>query len=383
MGKPQLEWEMVYIFAAGQLLYVLNGSLAAMLQAVGKVDELAVSNFAAKILWAVGIVGGVALGGGVRMVAVAFLASEALRSWSLLRSARRHVGLRIHLELAGLKPILLICLPYMLHTIAHRIYATIDVTMLSWLTTDEEVGWYGAAISLMMLALMIIPVFQAVILPMGARIGQTSTVALNETMRAAVRLTLMFSAPLSLLLALDADAIVQTVYRESYAPSVGSLRVLGLLIPITCALTVGASQLLQHGRVWTLTKISIVAMVFNPTVNYLFIPWGLHHWGKGGGGLAAAIATVGTEVLVALLTFGALGREAWDRATARLLATLAGLAAVVVGLHFALPPFGIGKLFVEAAVYVALAMPLGALPLVDLANRILQRLAARRAARRG
>ena len=377
MGKDALEWQMVFIFAAANVLFVLNTSLGTLLQAVGKVNELAVSNVVTKVLWGVSVIGGVALGGGIRMVALGFLLSEGVRSVSLARAARRHVDLRIRLHLDGFQAILITCVPYFLHSVAHKVYASVNVTMISWLVNDQEVGFYGAAINVALIALLVMPVLQSVVVPMGARIGKASVEALNETMRATVRIALIFSVPMALLLALNSGTVVHILYKDGYAPAAHSLRVLGLLIPLTATLTIGAMHLIQLGRIWTLSKVSITAMVINPAVSIFLIPYGAKHWGLGGAGLAASICTVLSETAVAVMIVSSLGRAAVDRASVKLVATLAGVGLVVVGVHFALPPLGFGKIVIEGVVWSLLAMPLGALPLVPIAKKVAARVSRR------
>jgi O-antigen/teichoic acid export membrane protein len=377
MNKPWVEFELVTVFTVGQVLFHYNGSLGAMLQAVGHVSELAYANVSTKLAWGVGVVVGILAGGGVRVVALSFLLGEAMKASVLQKAAAKHVGLRLHVQWQALRAVLITCVPYFIHSVALRTYSTIDVTMISWLASDQEVGWYGAATNVTYVAFLVMPVLQAVLLPMGVRIGEASHEALANTMRGAARLALVFTAPAGLLLSLGAEPVIQLLYKGRFQQSVPSLQILGLFVPLTALMTISALQIIQQGRMWTLTKISLTGLVLNPALNLFAIPAGLRHFGEGGAGLAAASTTVLTEIVVAGLTFGALGRDGFDRKSA-ILITKTGIAGGLVALvHFLTPSLGVWKIVLDGVLYLAIAAPLGAFPVVEMVTAAARKIRSR------
>ncbi|MFH1808777.1 MAG: flippase [Pseudomonadota bacterium] len=371
MGKSEIEWRLVALFAAGQILFVHNSSLGAMLQAVGTVGELAWIKAGAKVLWGVGIVTGLLIERSfVEVIAISFLVTEALRLPLLTRAARRHLGLRFTVRRQALRLVLAASMPYFINYVAFRIYSKIDVSMLSYLTTDREVGWYGAAANVTAIVFLVLPLLNAVIIPMGARIAQTSEDAASATMRGTLRMVLILTVPMALLLALNASTVVPLLFSSSYLPSVTAMQVLTPLVPLTYVCSMLGSHLVQLGRIWSVTSISLVGLVLNPVLNALLIVPVWRALGDGGAGIAAASTTVLTELVAAALLFAALGRASWDRAQSLLLLKLVLVSALLGGAHLWLQRLGLLAIPVEIVLYVMLAAPLGALPLRSMLQRV-------------
>ncbi|OGQ91980.1 MAG: hypothetical protein A2289_19655 [Deltaproteobacteria bacterium RIFOXYA12_FULL_58_15] len=370
MGKSPIEWHLVYVFAAGQFFFVMNTSLGSVLQAVGKVRALAWINALSKIIWGVGIVTGLLLGYGLLIVAGLFLLTEILKVPFLLRSARQHVGLRLTLNAPASWAIIVASFPYFLNFVAHRIYAKVDVTMLSVLTNDAEVGWYGAAANVTFLVYLILPVLNAVIVPMGSRINQQSPAAMHETMRGAVRAVLMVSVPMAIIIALNADTIVALLFTPAFAPSASILQMIAPMVPLTYVCVLLSAHLIQAGRIWQVASNSFISLLLNPTLNLVFILPAHAAVSEGGAGWASAFATVVTECVSACLMLLVLGSYAVDRKLVQLLWRLAVCCFAAVVAHHFLSPLGVYSIPIETAIYVVLASTLGALPLVDLLGRL-------------
>ncbi len=380
MGKSAIEWRLVYAFAAGQFFFVLNTSLGSVLQAVGKVRALALINALSKILWGAGIVTGLLLGYGLVVVAGLFFFTEALKVPFLLRAARRHVGLRMTLNAHASWAIIVASLPYFLNFVAHRIYAKVDITLLSVLTDDAEVGWYGAAANVTFLVYLILPVLNAVIVPMGSRIAKESTAAMHGTMRGAVRVVLMVSVPLAVIIALNAETIVALLFTVAFAPSADILQMIAPMVPLTYVCVLLSAHLIQAGRIWRVASNSFITLILNPTLNLLLIPPAHAAVSDGGAGMAAAFATVVTECVSAGLMLLALGSAAVDRKLVQLLWRLAVCCVGAVAAHQIFAPLGIYAIPIEAGTYVVLAGALGALPVAELLRRLGARLCRRRSA---
>src|SRR5919202_549062 len=74
----------VYLFAAGQVFFVANATLSALLHANGTVDGLAIVNVLSKLLWGGGMVAAIALRSGLTALAAAFMVAEALKTCVLV-----------------------------------------------------------------------------------------------------------------------------------------------------------------------------------------------------------------------------------------------------------------------------------------------------------
>lgn len=378
MGKGELEWRLAFLFGIGQVAFVLETTLSALLHASGTVTALSFVTAGSKLVWGVAIFVGVSLGRGPELVALTFAVTEWGKAVAIFLVARRATNLELRLDVPASLGMLAASFPFFLNFLAHRVYERIDVQMLTVMTNDAEVGFYGASVNLATAGMLLMPVVSAVILPMGARIAARSREALNEVMKNAVRLIVAFGGLISVLLALHADAVVRLCFGADFAGSVPSLRVLAPMLPLTYMATVAGMHLIQLGRIWSVTKISVVGLLLNPALNLLAIPWGFSHLGPGGGGLAAATSTVGTEVLACALMLLALGRDGVDRRLIRTLAMTALAASAALGAHVLLEPLGAWRVPLEAGAYVVVGALTGALPLRELGGTLHAALARRR-----
>lgn len=370
MGKGELEWRLAFLFGIGQVAFVLETTLSALLHAHGTVTALSFVTAGSKLVWGVAIFAGITLGRGPELVALAFAVTEWGKAIVIFLLARRATNLQVRFDLAASLAMLGASLPFFLNFLAHRVYERIDVQMLTVMTNDAEVGFYGAAVNLATAGMLLMPVVSAVILPMGARIAARSREELNEVMKKAVRLIVAFGGLLSVVLALHAEAIIALCFGERFAGSVPGLRVLAPMLPLTYLATIAGMHLIQLGRIWSVTRISVVGLVLNPALNLLAIPWGFRAFGAGGGGLAAATTTVATETLACALMLAALGRDGVDRRLIRTLAETALAAGAALGVHVLLEPLAHWRIPLEIAAYVVVGVLTGALPLAELAGSL-------------
>ncbi len=370
MHKPAIAWQVAFIFAGGQVVFVLNTTFASMLQAVGTVRELAIINVSGKLLWGGSVVAGLALGGGLRSVATSFVIAELAKAPFLYGSCRRHLGLMINFQPRAAFTVLGLSLPYYLNYLAHELYARTGVAMLSSLSNDAEVGWYGAASQVKTLLLLALPIINAVVLPMGARIARQSTTTLNETMRGTVRMVLSLATPLAMLLAFNAGDLVLLLFTANFMPAATELRVLMLIIPLACFCVLAAMHLLQLGKIWTVTRVSVISFLFNIAATPVLIHYGARLFGVGGAGIGAAVATVLTEAFVAVLLLLALGPAGADRRLWGLLVRLVALAGVLALAHLLLSPLRIWRLPLEAGLLLVAGHLLGAIPIAMIGSRL-------------
>lgn len=366
MNKSSAQASIVYVFCVGQFFFVTNTSLSALLHARGTVNELAVINAISKPIWGVGIVAGLLWGGGVIIVAAMFAATELLKTPFLLRAARRHLALKMQYNWTAAKTIVAASMPYFVNNVALHMCNRIDVTMVSGLTNDKEVGWYGAAINVTFLIFLALPVLNAVVMPMGARLAQTSHDLMNETMRGAVRFVLMLTVPVAVILALNADAIVGLLYTGDYQPTIRALRILAPRVPLAYMCVLFAVHLIELGRIWTVTRVSVISLVFNVVLNSLLLQRGYSMFGEGGAGVVAASTTAATDLLVTVLFLVALREIAVDRRLWFLVLRLLVVGLLVTAGHQLLVPWGPWRFVVDIVTYVILGFALKVLPLREI-----------------
>jgi O-antigen/teichoic acid export membrane protein len=248
-----------------------------------------------------------------------------------------------------------------------------DVGIMSFMTNDFEVGWYGVASNIAGLAMLLSPIIASVFLPLASRAAARSDEEVAMLSRRAMHVILTIAIPVTLGLALGADFLVRVMFGAEFAPATASLRVLAPIFVLTYVAMITSLLLLTLGRGWTLTKIALSSLVITPILHLLFIPWGLATWGRGGAGIGAAIAMVLCESYMAGLMAWMVRRYLFDRAGLVALGKMLAVALLVVVLHLVLAPIGPWRLLVDAATYTTGVLWWGAVDLRALINLLRQR----------
>lgn len=360
-GKPVLVRHLVMLLATAQIFIVANGTLAALLHAVGVVGGLSLLNVGSKVLWGAGIFLALAFGGGVEEVAIALLLSEMLKTAGLLVLTRRHLSLRLAIDARATSAVIAASLPFYLASLSATIYSRIDITFVSFLAGDVETGWYGAASSVAGMAMLLAPLIWWVLLPMSAHAEARSEDDLNILMRRAMEFVLAAAIPMSLLLGLGADVVIRFLFGDAFVPATGSLRVLAPMFVLTYANMVSSSILVRLGRGWTVTLTLLAGMALSPVLNWLLIPRAAGLLGPGGAGVGAGMALVLTEAVITISLTARVGSRVFDRAGVNRLGRTALVCALVVAADRLLAPLGSARLAADAVLYVLLAVALQAI----------------------
>lgn len=366
-GRPAAVQRVVFVFGAAQLLVTINGNLAALLHAARSVGGLALVNVASKVLWGAGVAVAIAADAGLVGLALAFLASEALRAVALSWLSYRHLALRLRLDLRTVKPVLVACLPFYVMQVANTVYGKVDVSMLSVLANDTEIGWYGTSSNLAGLAFLLSPLVTWVLMPLLSRAGARSEEEMFGLVRRSIEAILLAILPISLLMGVGADVWIPLLFGRAFVPAAVSLQVLAPIFVFTYLAMISATILMLRERAWTVAAIQITGLVLNPTLNLILVPWAARRLGPGGAGAGAATALLITEASVAIgLTF-TVGRRAFDRASVRAIGKAILCCAAVVIADRALRPLGPARLALDLILYVALALGTGAVKARDVA----------------
>jgi O-antigen/teichoic acid export membrane protein len=191
--------------------------------------------------------------------------------------------------------------------------------------------------------------------------------------------TLAVAIPVAAAIALGADLCISLAFGDRYAPAVSALRILGPMSAVTYLTVIVAACTTLLDRGWRLTVISVLGLVVNIGLNGALIPYGLRALGPGGGGTAAALASLGTEIFVAAAMLWTIGRGAFDRnilvRTGKLL--LACAVAVAVDRLLAGSPAP-RRVALDALAYLAVALALRAVDVRAIARFVASAMEARR-----
>lgn len=364
-GKSTRILELVFILGIAQMLTNLNVIFAALLHAVGKVDGLSYLNVGSKLMWGAGIAFALATGFGLRGVAVAMLASETLRFVCLAFLARKHVELKFRIDIVAMRHVIAASFPFFLAAVAQTIYSRIDVSIMSFLTTDTEVGWYGAAATLAGISLLLSPLISWVLLPLTTRAALRSEEELMLVARRAMELILVVAFPVSLFLGVGADYLITGAFGQAFAPAEHSLRILAPTFILTYAAIVTATLLVRLDRGWSVTWVSVSGMLLAPALNIWLVPVCFARFGAGGAGIGAAISLTVTELFTTGVMTYLLGMQAFDRRSVVALVKTFIIGAMVVVTDYYMKHLNLGlgpwRLLIDAVLYFGAVTLSGAL----------------------
>jgi O-antigen/teichoic acid export membrane protein len=356
----EVQW-IAALFGVGQLFFVTNATLAALLHARATVDGLAWTNVFAKLGWAALTV--LALSGGLGLpgAAAAFAVTEAARTVALWVQCRMHLRLRLRLSFGAVLEVLRRSLPFFLTTFASTLYSRIDLSLVAFLTGDAEAGWYGLSSSLAQLGLLFTPLIAWVLLPLFARARARSTEELQTLVERALQLIVALATPVSLFLSLGAPEWIGLVGGEAFLPAAASLRLLGPVFAFTYVAMLAASCLNLLNQPWVVTRSCLGGLILNPLIILALVHPFAQWIGPGGAGAAAAFAALATEIVVTALMLQKLGSRILTPRTTRMMGTTVVICAVVALADLGLRGLGPSRLVLDAALYVLLALLTGAL----------------------
>ena len=362
-GKSSKVLELVLILGIAQMLTNVNALFAALLHAVGKVDGLSYLNVGSKLLWGAGIAFALSNGYGVHGVAAAMLFSEVCRNLGLVTLARRNVGLLFKFDLPATWKVIIVSFPFYVGGVAQILYAKIDVSIMSFLTSDREVGWYGAASTLAGISLLLSPLISWVLLPLSTRAASRSEDELMMVAKRAMELILVMAFPVSLFLGVGAEFLITGAFGAEFAPAEHSLRILAPTFILTYAAIVTATLLVRMGRGWAVTWTSVAGMCLAPALNLFLVPRCFERFGAGGAGIGAAISLTLTELFTTGVMTYLLGMHAFDRRSMVALLKTLVCGVIVIAADQAMRIGGLGavRLLVDAALYLTLVTVSGAL----------------------
>ncbi|GAC1339161.1 MAG: O-unit flippase Wzx [Myxococcales bacterium] len=355
-----------FLFGIGQVFFVHNATFVAMLNARGTVGGMSVVNVLAKVSWGACILAAVLLRLDLWALAASFAVSEAVRSAVLFHLCRRHLALRIALHLPHLRAALVRSAPFFVTGLALTLFARFDVMILSYLADPLELGWYSAASQVSHLGLLLVPLISGVCLPMFSRARRRSEDELSVAIRRSLEIILMVAIPVSLALFVGADVWIRMLGGAGFEPASRSLRAIAPIFILTYVAILSSSCLNLINRAWTVTRVCLIGIGVNATLNVVLIRHLGPRLGLGGAGVGAGLAAVITEALVCAMLLSVIGRRVIDARLLRVVLLTALTCAGVIAVDHLLRPLGPARLLVDGAAYAGLALLTGAVRWDDL-----------------
>jgi O-antigen/teichoic acid export membrane protein len=364
---------MVFMFAAGyppevRILIIIFG-FAMLNETARKVlysgyqgFELmkypALGNIVERVFTMVFGVAALLLGAPVYVVALILVAGEILNFAICVRNAGTLIPRIPSVDWKSAMASLKEALPYFLWSIFGIIYYRVDAVMLSLMTSDEVVGWYGAAYRFFDILMFLPSIFSIAVLPVMSRLWKQEQSTMALTTRKSVEYIVFAAIPVSISIFFFSNDIIHLFFGlEEYTQSVRVLQIFsaGLMLVYVDIILGTAILASDKQKAWSIT--AFFAVLLNIGLNWFMIPFTQTHYGNGG--LGAAIATIITEFYVMIVAIIIIPGSAYSNGpVTMLLKSLAGgvvMSLAVMALQ-SLPLHWIAQAILGVAVYVIVCL---------------------------
>jgi O-antigen/teichoic acid export membrane protein len=275
----------------------------------------------------------------------------------------RLIGVSVALDVKLLRDLVRTGIPFLIYGVLGVIYYRIDTVLLSQMTSDRVVGWYGAGYRLFD-TLIFLPslVISAIMYPVFARL--TVSVEAEDELETSIEKTTNFllfcGIPIAVALIATAPAVIAYLYHNpDFSHSVPVLQALAPGLVFLYINSVFSAVLMSTKREKKMTQMAAIALIFNLGLNLLLIP----HFQQ----IAAAAVTSLTELLLLILSIVFIPKYLLPRKSLLVAGKALGASLVMAAVAWLLRPLPI--LLVVAAMlptYLIVAFLIGTIPREDL-----------------
>lgn len=339
-GYPREVGTLILILAAAKLW---EGPLAVIISAFQGFEEMVHRSVVAIterfILTAAGVTALVA-GAASTEIALIMAFSTLIGTMVGVRRLRRFVPRFPRVEWRNLPGLFRTGLPYLMMAVFAVIYYRINAVMLSFLSSETVVGWFGAAFRFFDILMFFPSILSIAVFPVLSRQAARQDSVLPMTGKS-LEIILLVGIPLAVgTYAFAADIISLLFGIGSYAGSVVVLQTLapGLVLVYVDFVLVTAIIAMDRQRAWSI--VALAAIPLSVALNLLLIPYFESH--SGNGGIGSAIATNLTELGILFTALWLLPRRFfpaafWKQPAKTALSGLVMLAGILALQTTALP----------------------------------------------
>ena len=209
-------------------------------------------------------------------------------------------------------------IPFGLSIFFYTVYFSIDIVMIQMIAGDYATGLYNSAYKIVSVFAAFYVIYQYVIFPLMSKLYAEDTNLLKVSFEQSF-------LPLSIGVYLYSDYIINLIYSSQYALASPAMQILIWTVVFLFINGVATSLLNSIGKEVSVTKIYVIAAIFNIALNYLMIPVLSYN--------GAAITTVLSEILIFILMMHSISKTDY-RPNRSLLKTIVKL--VICGIILAI-----------------------------------------------
>ena len=225
-----------------------------------------------------------------------------------------HLGYRlVRFDTSLIRFLTLTSLPFALNIFLSNIYLQSDVVLLYWFRGDQDIGFYKAATTFFMPLSIIATSLNRALFPVLSRSHINEKNKLIFAFSKSYQYLFAIGIPLGTILIFIAPHIINIAFGDAYNPSIPSLQILALAIPLRFVNNTLGVSLTSTDHQNLRTKAIAVGTFLNISMN-LFV---LKRWGFIGASIMTVITEITIFLVLQLFTSSRIHRISFIRSTWR------------------------------------------------------------------
>jgi len=233
---------------------------------------------------------------GIKLLISSYIVAATLTLiFTLILVRKKFTKFWIEIDLGFWKGLLREAWPLAFAAVLMTIYFKIDITMLSIMTTDTEVGLYSAAYNIVLLLGVIPSVFLPAIFPIFAKNYPKAIDNVRKVYRSSIKYLTILSAFIVTVLLPLSSYIIKYLYGNEFAHATAPLKILLFAGAVIIVDRIGIDLLNATEKQKDNVKIMTLCAIVNVLLNLFLIPL----YQENG----AAIATLLTEIILCASLF--------------------------------------------------------------------------------
>jgi O-antigen/teichoic acid export membrane protein len=355
LGYPKEIMSVVAVLSVGLVFQLLYDCLMAVYKAREQMHVVALFAVFFRAMTALLIVVSIYVGIGFWGIVWTFVFGNGVVFVSSLVLLRHEYGKQsFRIQVATWQRLIKEGRHFFLSALLTTTYVKINVLMLSKMGSEEQVGFFIAAVNLVESLLFIPSAFNTTIYPALSRTFKDSNEALQALYEKVTKHLVIVTVGVSAGTVMVAEYVINTIYGEAFSAAIPVLQVLIFFWVCAFFSNVQSSLLFAIHFEHAQAKIMGLACAINVVLTYLLIR--IH------GIVGAAIASVITEAIVVFVSFLVLwsgGLKFYP--TPRLLVLIVNVAAMGLTVNYLAPINMILAIAAGGLVYLVLILPGGLL----------------------
>jgi O-antigen/teichoic acid export membrane protein len=295
-GYPHVVNALLILFAVSMLWEGLRKVLWSFYQGTEQMRYPSIAAILEQIFIAIFAVSLLLLGAGVFVIGIVYVIGSFINFFILAKYAKKIITPLPKYQFTESIELIKKGIPYFLWSIFGIIYYRVDAIMLSFLSPESVIGWYGAAYRFFDVLMFIPSIFSIAVFPVLSRLWKNKD-TLATTTNKSIDFIVVAGIPVTIGLFFFAENITQLFYGlQGYAPTVLILKIfaVGILLVYIDMILGTAILASDKQRQWSI--VALLAVIVNIGLNYITIPYTQMKFHNGG--IGAAIATIITEFFV-------------------------------------------------------------------------------------